>query len=229
MQALSENIIQLQNLSFGYSSNRVLSIANLEIKRSEKVFLFGSSGCGKSTLLEILSGIQNADSGRVQVLNQNLVELTAAQKDFFRASHIGYIFQNFNLIPYLSVQENILLPIQLSAVRKKKVQSLLQEDFKKLTHELQLDTLLDKKSYELSIGEQQRVAVARALLGRPELILADEPTSALDYVNREKFLQLMFDLCDDREATLIFVSHDLSLKHLFSRVIDFASVNQVGR
>ncbi|RYZ63487.1 MAG: ABC transporter ATP-binding protein, partial [Proteobacteria bacterium] len=206
-----------------------LHIPEFHMTKGERVFLYGPSGSGKTTFLEILAGILKAQTGRAEILGHDLTKMSESQRDQFRAEHLGYIFQSFNLIPYLSVQQNIQLPVQLSPARGKHIQN---EDPKKMIlqmcERLGIAKFLDKRVTELSIGQQQRVAVARALFGRPDLILADEPTSSLDMDHREKFLQLMFELCDQYGTTVLFVSHDRSIQHLFSRSVSLDSINMAA-
>jgi putative ABC transport system ATP-binding protein len=193
----------------------------LQIQKGEKVFLHGPSGCGKSTFLEILSGVLNFKEGIVQVGDHHLEKMTPTQKDQFRSHHIGYIFQNFNLLPYLNIYENITLPLHLNG------KAHLEKNVSSICEKLGISDLMHQSVSQLSVGQQQRVAVARALASEPDLILADEPTSALDFDHRDKFLKLLFDICTDKKITLIFVSHDHSLKNLFDRSISFNEVNQV--
>jgi putative ABC transport system ATP-binding protein len=225
------SIIELQGVEFKYpgSSMPTLKIPKLSIQKDERIFLFGPSGSGKSTLLEILSGVLAPQSGQVRILDNDLVGMSSSQRDRFRAAHLGYVFQSFNLITYLSVEENITLPLYLSPERMARLgERTIQQELDLLLTELGISELKDRKVTELSVGQQQRVAVARALLGNPEIILADEPTSALDQDHREKFIQLLFRVCDERKTTVIFVSHDRSLEKLFSRVIAFNDINQIG-
>jgi len=225
-------LIEVKNLTYRYANatQDTLQIPEFTIAKGERVYLYGPSGSGKTTLLEILAGILKVDQGEVQILGRNLATLSEKERDQFRAEHLGYIFQSFNLIPYLTVQENIELPLHLSAARKAR---LKDEDavqvLRHLCTRLGIITLLNKKVTELSVGQQQRVAVARALFGRPEFILADEPTSSLDMDHREKFLELMFELCEQYGTTVLFVSHDRSIQHLFSRSVALDSVNHSGK
>jgi putative ABC transport system ATP-binding protein len=216
------HLIDIHDLSFRYpqAPQDTLKISEFKIDKGERVFLYGPSGSGKTTFLEILAGILQAQQGSVKILGQDLAQLSAKGRDQFRAKHVGYIFQSFNLIPYLSVRENIELPLHL---RGESSTGLAE-----MTERLGIGDLLDKRVTALSIGQQQRVAVARALLGNPELILADEPTSSLDMDHREKFLQLMFELCAQHGTTVLFVSHDRSIQHLFSRSVSLASLNAVS-
>ncbi len=225
------NSIEMNNVQFSYpqTDHSVLDISNLTIGQNEKIFLFGPSGSGKTTLLEMIAGVLVPDSGHIQICGAEIQNMSSAQRDRFRAEKIGYIFQNFNLIPYLTVIENITLPLYLSPGRRKNVS--VQNELNEVVFickELGIEMLLSKKVTELSIGQQQRVAAARALLGKPELILADEPTSALDFEHREKFIQLLFKLSDQSGSSILFVSHDRSLEKLFDRSISLAQINQAG-
>lgn len=161
-------------------------------------------------------------------LNQNLSALTNAQRDAFRADHIGYIFQNFNLLPYLTPLENVCLGCQFSKKRQQHMLSQadnLESEAARLLNALGLEPHFHNQNVAtLSIGQQQRVAAARAFIGSPELIIADEPTSALDTQNRESFIKLLFEQAKKSNSTLVFVSHDETLKPLFSRTIDLVSL-----
>ncbi|OUS25068.1 methionine ABC transporter ATP-binding protein [Gammaproteobacteria bacterium 45_16_T64] len=227
------DIIDIQNLRFRWpgSQTDTLSIDSLQIKSGEKVFIRGASGSGKTTLLNILSGVSEASSGLVSVLGTELKQLKSSTRDRFRAQHIGYIFQAFNLIPYLSMEENVALACHFSKERKSKVlaQSIsLDAEIRRLLAHLELeDEVLSRKPVtELSIGQQQRVAVARAIIGKPELIIADEPTSALDSDRRQKFIELLFREINNSGSTLVFVSHDESLESLFDRSILLSEINK---
>lgn len=223
------DLISISELEFKYPSATqvTLSLSKLQIHKKEKIFLFGPSGCGKTTLLEILSGVLVPQKGSVQILGNDLAQLSPSARDHFRGSHIGYIFQSFNLIPYLNVEDNITLPFYLNKARQKNTSiNEMQLDLEKICKALGISSLRQSPVTELSVGQQQRVAAARALLGSPELILADEPTSALDYDHREKFIRLLFELCDARGTTLIFVSHDKSLQSLFDRSLSLPELNR---
>nr|BFD62242.1 ABC transporter ATP-binding protein [Bdellovibrio sp. HM001] len=226
----SSELITLRDLTYTYSGQTTptLHVPEFRVNKGEELFLYGPSGTGKTTLLEILAGVLRPTSGSVEILGQDLAKMSDAQRDSFRAEHMGYVFQSFNLIPYLSVQENIELPLHLSASRKARLGTVDTEMvIRALCGNLGIADLLDKKVTELSVGQQQRVAVARALLGKPDLILADEPTSALDADHREKFLKLMFELSELYGTTVIFVSHDRSIEKLFSRSLSLESINKV--
>ncbi|MGE3539235.1 MAG: ABC transporter ATP-binding protein [Candidatus Tectimicrobiota bacterium] len=221
-----EEAIVLHDTRFAYRPDHpILHIEHLAVARGETVMLFGASGSGKTTLLGLVAGILRASSGRVQILGQELTRLSGAARDAFRGAHIGYIFQMFNLIPYLDVLENMVLPCQVHRRQRLHGQAL-QAEAQALAQRLGIETLLRRQVTELSVGQQQRVAVARALLGAPELIIADEPTSALDADSREHFLTLLFENCRATGATLLFVSHDRALLSLFDRGLALADLNR---
>jgi putative ABC transport system ATP-binding protein len=220
-------LISIQNLEFSYKTKKILNIPALEVKKSETLFLSGPSGSGKTTLLGLLTGVLEIQKGRIEILGQNIKELSDSGRDAFRGQHIGYIFQQFNLIPYLNVLENITLSCSINSARAGKNEDYISEA-KSLATQLGIGDCLEQKATELSVGQQQRVAAARAFLGYPELLIADEPTSSLDYSHREKFLKILFDICKKHQMTLLFVSHDESLKNLFDRVLSLRDINQVG-
>jgi putative ABC transport system ATP-binding protein len=217
--------ISLKNCRFSYHSNSplVISIDQLEIDSGEKIFLYGPSGHGKSTLLNLTAGVLQATSGEVNILGENLSTLSQSKRDHLRGEKIGYIFQIFNLIPYLTVKENILLPCMINKGRAK---GDYEKEADELILALGLKDHLDKPVTQLSIGQQQRVAAARALIGHPEMIIADEPTSALDEKNTREFMDLLMSLQATRKFTLIFVSHDERLKAYFTRSISLAEINR---
>lgn len=195
----------------------MLEIPSFEVKSGEKVFVYGPSGSGKSTFLELLAGVLLPSAGAVELLGTDLAKLAGPARDRFRARHIGYIFQSFNLIPYLSVDENIALASRVSPARAAKLRRPLDEEIGALCAELGIGHLRGRSVGQLSVGQQQRVACARALLGNPEIILADEPTSALDQEHREKFVRSLFAAAAAHGSTVLFVSHDRTLEQLFDR------------
>lgn len=220
--------IALRDVRFGYrGGSPVLDIPSLEVERGARTFLFGPSGSGKTTLLGILAGVLVADSGSVEVLEHELTELSGSRRDAFRAAHIGYVFQMFNLIPYLSVLENITLPCRMNAKRRARLGTAdANEAAATLASRLGIEHTLTEPVTELSVGQQQRVAACRALIGAPELIVADEPTSSLDFDRREDFLKLLFEECERAEATLVFVSHDRTLQPLFNHLVSLPEANR---
>lgn len=224
----SNILIEIKDLEYRYNEDAspTLVIPEFSVVRGEELFLYGPSGSGKTTLLEILAGILQPQKGSVKILGMDFASMSSAERDAFRAEHMGYVFQSFNLIPYLNVLENIQLPLHLSANRRARLGSVDAEMvIRAICGNLGIADLLGKKVIELSVGQQQRVAVARALLGKPDLILADEPTSALDVEHREKFLKLMFEISELYGTTVVFVSHDRSIEKLFSRSISLESIN----
>ena len=228
-----EAVIAITNMEFRWRSSDppILAIEELTVRRGERLFIKGASGSGKSTLLSILGGVAIPQRGVAQVLNRRLNGMSNAARDHFRADHIGFIFQMFNLLPYLSPLENVLLPCRFSARRRvnalRRGTDLATEARRILGHlDLVDETQLSNPSKELSVGQQQRVAAARALIGAPELLIADEPTSALDWDRRRAFLELLEGECVDQGTTLVFVSHDATLEPLFDRTIDLARINQ---
>jgi putative ABC transport system ATP-binding protein len=227
-------VVELSDLHFTWprSTRPVLSLDALQVNRQEHLFIKGPSGSGKSTLLGLLAGILIPQHGRVSVLGRRLETLGGSARDRFRADHIGYIFQLFNLIPYLSVVENIILPCHFSPARANRIRhqgtTAHQEALRLLAHlKLTDPALLCKPVNELSVGQQQRVAAARALIGAPELVIGDEPTSSLDSEHRTVFIKLLFDECARTGATLIFVSHEISLAGLFGRTLNLPEINRV--
>ncbi|MBK5930435.1 ABC transporter ATP-binding protein [Halochromatium salexigens] len=226
-------VIDIKGLQFRWqpSAPLVLALEDLTVTAGERLFIKGPSGSGKSTLLSLIAGVTTAAVGSVRVIDQALEQLGSVERDHFRADHIGYIFQMFNLIPYLSVLDNVTLPCRFSARRRTKARSRgrgLDAEARRLLQHLDMDQadLHQRAVTTLSVGQQQRVAAARALIGSPELLIADEPTSSLDADRRESFIRLLFDECRASGATLVFVSHDASLEHLFDRAIDLAVVNR---
>jgi putative ABC transport system ATP-binding protein len=226
--------IELRALRFAWPGGApVLDIDELHVARGEKVFLRGASGSGKSTLLGLVGGVLRPNGGLVRVLGTDLGALPPAARDRFRGRHIGFIFQMFNLLPYLSVLDNVLLPVRFNVERGARLggHAALAAEGRRLLGVLGLTDaeLLNRAVTQLSIGQQQRVAAARALLGSPELIVADEPTSSLDHDARGDFLRLLMQECARSGSTLLFVSHDSSLAGLFDRSISLETINHAGR
>jgi len=225
--------IEVKNLHFGWRSNlpEVIDIPDLSVPLGERLFIRGASGSGKSTLLALLAGVNLPSEGEIKVLGESISQLSGAKRDHFRSDHIGFVFQMFNLIPYLTVLENVTLPCRFSLKRKQKAIAsggTLQAEAMRLLQHLDMahDSLIHRPVTELSVGQQQRVATARALMGNPEIIIADEPTSALDSDRRERFIQLLFQECEAAGSTLLFVSHDRSLEPLFQRHITLDEINR---
>ena len=221
-------VIELSELRYRWpkQARDALFIPQLQVKQGEHVFIKGASGSGKTTLLNLLAGILSPTTGSIRLLGQALERLSGAQRDRLRADHMGVIFQQFNLLPYLSVRENIQLPCEFSKKRRRQAADLNASTTHLLQH-LGLATDLGQRNVsDLSVGQQQRVAVARALMGSPELIIADEPTSALDTDMRDSFLKLLFQQAEAQHSTIVFVSHDPYIAPYFPRVIDLNELNQ---
>ena len=196
----------------------------------EHVFLHGASGSGKSTLLNLIGGVLTPESGKLELLGEEVSAISSLAQDRFRVDHIGFIFQQFNLIPYLSVLDNVLLPCRFSPRRAARATAdgrSLQIEAERLLAELDLEPQLGgQKAADLSVGQQQRVAAARALIGRPEIIMADEPTSALDAARQEAFVDLLISEAVAAGSTLIFVSHDQRLAQHFGRCVRLEDINR---
>lgn len=199
-----------------------LSIKHFALAPGSRTLLLGPSGSGKSTFLSLLCGIASPGRGAIRILGTDITQSTSRQRDRFRADHIGIIFQMFNLLPYGSVVDNVLLPLSFAAARRQRAAGDGTPEMAalKLLDNLGLtDAQCRGSAAALSVGQQQRVAVARALIGAPEIIVADEPTSALDKERQARFLDLLFGQVADAKATLIMVSHDETLAGLFDQVL----------
>ncbi len=224
-------VIEIDNIQHAWGRRRsALEIDALKIFPGEHVFLRGASGSGKSTLLNLITGVVPLQAGEIHVLGHELSKMSAQSRDKLRAEHMGVIFQMFNLLPYLNIVQNVTLPCQFNSKRRQAAlanSGTLEAEAKRLLIELGLHSsdLFSVKSSELSVGQQQRVAVARALIGEPELIIADEPTSALDSNSRDAFIELLKSQADASGATILFVSHDDSLARHFSRNADMEAIN----
>ena len=235
MTVTAETVVLLSAVRFSWSDAAppLLAIDALQLARGERVFVRGPSGSGKSTLLNLIAGVVTPQHGTIEVLGRKTGALTGAARDRFRADHVGYIFQMFNLIPYLSVIENVWLPCRFSARRRARVLASgtsAETEAARLLEQLDLDgDALHRPVTKLSVGQQQRVAAARALIGAPELVIADEPTSALDSDRRSAFLDLLFRQCERERTALLFASHDASLAPLFDRSVELSECNRIAR
>ncbi len=215
----------IQDLSFRYDNSKkvVLDIPQWSVQSGEQVFLHGPSGAGKSTLLNLLAGILLPTSGTIDILGKRINGLSGSQRDRWRARHIGVVFQQFNLIPYLGAVDNIKLAAHFGGTANAtgRATELLQAlDIEMALHQ--------QPATQLSIGQQQRVAIARALINQPELLIVDEPTSALDTPNRNAFMSLLLEQVAQHQTALVFVSHDLTLAERFTRVDCLADINLAG-
>jgi putative ABC transport system ATP-binding protein len=227
MKKVQPAALYIKNLGFSYASVKrnqpVLAIGDLKVAAGAHTLIYGESGCGKSTLLNLLSGILTGHTGTLEVLGSDYAGMKPAQHDRFRAENIAVIFQQFNLIPYLTVRENVLLGARLAG--KPVDASRLGNIFE----HLQIAGLAHEQAVSLSHGQQQRVAAARAIAQRARLILADEPTSALDDLNSRLFLDLLFREAGEHNTTIVVVSHDLRYKKRFDQVMDLAKINKALR
>ena len=229
---MNNDIVELENIDFSWpdagSQKRDkefhLKIDNFSIAKGESVFVHGRSGSGKSTLMGLISGTLETQLGRIMVAGRDLRALSQTQLDKHRADNIGIIFQLFNLVPYISVIDNVMLPLAFSKARNNKAGKTNFEAKEKALEMLTAlgllgSTIAKKRPINLSVGQQQRVAAARALIGNPGLIIADEPTSSLDEENQQAFLDLLFAQVRKNGTSLLLVSHDLSISRNFDRVI----------
>jgi len=231
---MAPRAVWLDNIVFRWRAGDppCLDLPEFGVAAGERVFLHGPSGSGKSTLLSLIGGVVRPERGSVTVLGTDLRSLSAAARDRFRAEQLGFVFQLFNLIPYLSGLDNILLPCRFAPGRRAAIHAAgatPREEARRLAGHLGLDdALLARPALELSVGQQQRVAVARALIGRPRLIVADEPTSALDAGRQRAFLDLLLDEGAAAGAAVLFVSHDERLAARFDRVVALAAINRAA-
>ena len=214
-------MLETLGLEYHYQHGKKIVFPDIGLKRGQRLLISGFSGCGKTTLLSLIAGALKLQAGDIKFDGINYSTMSSLLLDQFRADHIGYIFQTLNLIPFLSVSENIALGVRFSQSRKSKVSNLSQEVVR-LVSSLGLEReALKIPVSRLSVGQQQRVAAARALIGKPDLILADEPTSALDSDTTKKFLNEVMETFDSNKQAIIMVSHDASIAPYFDTVIDF--------
>lgn len=213
-------MITARSVRFRYPNSEFeLNLPQLEIAPTEKIAVVGPSGCGKTTLLNLLAGIVLPDAGQVQIGDCAISSLGDAQRRNFRIDHIGMVFQQFELIEYLSLKDNILLPFHINDSLT--LTSEARDRAESLACELGLEGKLHRRPGQLSQGEKQRTAICRALVTQPEVILADEPTGNLDPKNKTIILDLMHSLVEKHQMTLVLVTHDMSLLSRMDRVIDF--------
>ncbi len=223
----------LEQVRFVYpgASTPTLDIAALRVAAGERVMLRGPSGCGKSTLLSLVAGVLVPQSGTVMLQGRDWQNLSATGRDAHRVDHVGYVFQQFNLLPYLSTLDNALLPCGFSKRRHQRATAKWGSPLaaaKALLDALELPASLYRRpAAALSVGQQQRVAAARALIGQPEILIADEPTSALDEDRREAFMRLLLMQCAQASSALLFVTHDARLAPHFDRVVDLPAINRI--
>lgn len=220
-------MLEIDDLEFRYQRDGFgLRISRLRIPTAESVALVGPSGCGKTTLLNLLAGIVVPVDGDIRFEGRELTRLDDATRRAFRISSVGMVFQEFELLEYLNVEENILLPFLLNSSQRLTPESRTAAG--ELSESLGLASLLERRIDRLSHGERQRVAIARALITNPQLLLADEPTGNLDPATRDHIVDLLFEHARRRQATFVMATHDHSLTDRFDLVFDFSQPEQSG-
>ena len=227
-------MIEITDLRYAWprAGRDCVAIDRLTFAAGSTTFLHGPSGCGKSTLLGLLAGVLLPQAGRVSLLGTDWGSLSGARRDAFRADHVGYIFQQFNLLPYLSLVDNVLLPCRFSATRRERAaraSGTAQTAAESLLQRVGLPAALwQARASDISVGQQQRVAAARALIGAPEVVIADEPTSSLDAALRDDFMALLLGSCRAAGSTLVFVSHDERLAERFDARVSLPQINRAA-
>ena len=212
-------IVNIESLKFSYNNKFCLNIPELTINSEERNVFIGPSGSGKTTLLRLLSGILVPQDGQIIIGNVSLSELSDAKRRAFRILHIGYVFQDFRLVKHLNVKENIILPYRINKILS--INENVENRLISLVESMGITDKLNRMIHEISQGEQQRVAICRALLPSPEIILADEPTGNLDPKNKERTIDLLLNYASEKKTMLIAVSHDVTLFDRFDRIINF--------
>ena len=229
----TENAAVLEDITFFWpgQAQPTLRVPSFTIAQGETLFLSGPSGGGKTTLISLIAGILQPATGSVMVNGTRMDSLPRSARDALRGDTIGLIFQQFNLIPHLSMLNNVLLPCRFSGVRAQRAtekDGSPEQSAQRLLAALDLGReLWNQNVARLSVGQQQRVAAARALVGAPPLIMADEPTSALDTDRRTDFLHLLLRQCAEAGSSLLFVSHDTGLADMFARRVCLAHINRL--
>jgi len=217
--------ISISSLTKRYTKNQAenptLSISNLTIQNGQAVAIVGKSGSGKSTFLNLIAGIVTPESGKIVVNGTDITTLSEAKRDLFRAENIGYVFQTFNLIQGLSALENVLLAMSFCGKIKQP-----EARAKQLLERVGLGKKLHKKPSQLSVGEQQRISLARAIANEPHIILADEPTANLDDKNTEVVINLLEEFSRENDRILILVTHEKDVAERFPKQIELESINQ---
>jgi putative ABC transport system ATP-binding protein len=218
-------MITLKSIQFQYpKSDFKLHIKDLKFEKGSRIAIIGPSGFGKTTTLNLLAGILLPDEGSVNIKDVAINELSDSQRRNFRIQHIGFVFQDFRLIPYLNILDNILLPYRINGVMKIKNDTI--QNAKDVAEEMGIFDKLKKYPSKLSHGERQRVAICRALLNRPPIILADEPTGNLDPENKRKIMDILFNYVEKYNTTLITVTHDHEMLKGFEQTINFADFQE---
>jgi putative ABC transport system ATP-binding protein len=228
MSQYSVPALSMEQVSFHYSKSTqaIIHIPSWQVKAGQKLFISGQSGSGKSTLLNLICGTLTPTQGRISILGTYFSGLSSGKRDEFRANHIGVVFQQFNLIPYLSVEQNVQLAAYFGKGLTPEVNTLIARNMQML----QLpQSLLAQRADQLSVGQQQRVAILRALINQPQIIIADEPTSGLDKQAQAGFIELLLQCVEQTQATLLFVSHDIELARYFDQHISLHELQKVGQ
>jgi len=223
-------LLSIESLRFTWPGDAapILSGLELQVEPGQRVFLAGASGSGKSTLLALIGGLVAPTTGTVCIDGQDLAGLSRAARDRFRADHLGVIFQQFNLLPWLDAVANARLGCQFSPARRKRAGDI-EASARELLGAMRLaPDRWTRRADALSVGQQQRVAAARALIGRPDLVLADEPTSALDADRRDDFIELLFAQAERAGSAILFVSHDRALAERFDVTLELADINNAN-
>lgn len=225
--------LDLENLHVGWPGQpELFKLPSLRLEQGQSLFISGESGSGKTSLLSMLAGVLVAQTGRCRVLGHDFSALASSTRDRVRGESMGIIFQQFNLLGFLSVLDNVLMPTRLFERRYHDAcrmhGSAVKQASQLLTQLGVADSLWGLASHQLSVGQQQRVAAARAFMGRPSLVLADEPTSALDDLHRDRFLELLASVCEQAGASLVVVSHDQALAQRFNQRLVLDPASSVG-
>jgi putative ABC transport system ATP-binding protein len=228
---MAKPVLDIRHVVFTWPGSRqpTLRVPAFNVKAGESVFLHGPSGSGKSTLLSLIAGVLMPGEGRISLCGRAWTDLGVAARDRHRVDHVGYIFQQFNLLPYLTVLDNVLLPCQFSRLRRDRAEArdiTPRAQAQRWLQAMGLEPeLWSRSAAQLSVGQQQRVAAARALMGEPELIVADEPTSALDEDRRDAFMDLLLNASASTGSAVVFVSHDLRLAPRCTRQVSIANLS----